>query len=144
MKLQLNNQLTFQETSGYPEDPAPMTQEEVKKQLMHWHDEIAKLGEETDYTPDLCDLEAFLYSLANCEVEYEHPFAEYSYYAGFEYCFNFDVIAESQEKADEKAIEKFKAMANKMPQQINDSQGTFKYLEQYKPNWGCADRIYED
>ena len=89
-------------------------------------------------------LDGFLSALATDKVEYEQPLKTYGYYAGFEYYDNFEVVAESQEQADEQALKVFNAMAERMPERINEAKGCFKYLEQYDQRFGSADRIYED
>lgn len=150
MKLTMKNQYSFQKAMGYCDDPEMMSDEDVAEHITLWQEivgNIANLNGSTAkrYHDELVQLESFLNELGSCaEIEYEQPLKTYGYHAGFEYYTNFEVIAESQKKADEKALEKFKAMADEMPQQINEAKGCFKYLEQYEPDWGCGDRIYED
>lgn len=145
MKLTMKNDYTFQKMSGYPDDPEMMSTDDVKEELARWSHVIGSWMEGNEVVLDqVAGLDAFLSALATDEVEYEEPLKTYWYHAGFEYYDEFEVIAESQEEADEKALEKFKTMANEMPQQINGSKGCFKYLEQFEPDWGCRDRIYED
>lgn len=145
MKLTMKNGYTFQQMSGHPDDPELMFEHEVKDELMRWSQVIGSWMEGDRVVLDqIAGLDGFLAALAGNEVEFEEHLTTWCYYAGFEYYGTFEVIAESQEEADEKALEKFKTMANEMPQQINGSKGCFKYLEQFEPDWGCRDRIYED
>ena len=115
MKLQMKNQLTFQEKSGYPDDPCPVTEGDVKEQLMYWHDLLVKADEERPLDPDLMNLEAFLYNLASGEVEYTDPANEYEYTAIFEYSKGFNVHAYSQEEADKIAKQRFYEFATWVP-----------------------------
>lgn len=145
MKLMMKNQYSFQKVIGYPDDPELMNPDDVKEELARWSHVIGSWMEGDDVTVDqIAGLDGFLSALATSEVEFEHPIKKFYYHAGFEYYDNFEVIAESQEQADEAAQGLFKAMADGMPQRINEAKGCFKYLEQYEPGWGCGERIYED
>lgn len=144
MKLTMENDYTFQRMSGYPYDPEMMSTEQVKDELARWSHVIGSWMEGDAIVLDqIAGLDGFLSALATEEVEYERPLKMYGYHAGFEYYHNFEVIAESQEEADAKALELFNSMAEGMPKKINDAEGCFKYLEQYDPDFGCGDRIYE-
>lgn len=145
MKLTMKNNYSFQKVIGYPDDPEIMSTDDVKEALANWSKIIGLLlmGEKPplDY---IAGLDGLLSALADGEVEYEEPLKTYGYHAGFEYYDNFEVIAESQEQADEAALKLFESMAADMPAKINDAKGCFKYLEQYDPNYGSDKRIYED
>ena len=143
MKLTMKNNYSFQKAEGYLDDPDMMSVDEVKEQLRYWHSLLEDMDANAQLPSDLVYLSSFVKSLADGDVEYEEPLKKYGYHAGFEYYDNFEVIAESQEKADEAALKLFKAMAEGMPQRINEATGCFEFLEQYDPDYGCGNRIYE-
>lgn len=145
MKLTMKNDYTFQRMSGYPDDPEMMSVDDVKAELARWSHVIGSWMEGDEVVLDqIAGLDGFLSTLATEEVEYEHPLKTYGYHAGFEYYDEFEVIAESQEEADEAALKLFKGMADAMPQRINEAKGCFKYLEQFEHGYGSHERIYED
>lgn len=131
MKLQMKNQLTFQEMSGYPDDPAPVSEEQVREQLKYWHNLLVE--ESPSLHGDLANLEAFLYNLAEGEIEYTSPANEYKYVAGYEYNKQISVVAYSQEEADRLAMQEFTEIATCSPLRIgyhdNTANLSFKYLE---------------
>lgn len=143
--LTMNNDYSFQRAIGYQGDPEAMSTDDVKAELARWSEVVRSLLEGEKQNPDLLDgLDGFLAELSKGEVKYEHPLTTYCYHVGFEYYDNFEVVAESQEQADEQALKVFNAMAEGMPKRINEAKGCFKYLEQYVPGYGCDKRIYED
>ena len=98
MKLTMKNPRTFQALSGYPEDPEPVTEKQVKEQIMYWHDLLCA---ECESLPgDIANLEAFLYNLAEAEVEYEEQMSEYEYGVTYTYWRTFSIKAATQEEAD--------------------------------------------
>ena len=127
MKLQMKNQLSFQTAEGYEDDPCPVTEDDVKEQLMYWHDLLVKADDERELEPDLVNLEAFLYNLAEGEVEYTDPAHEYEYLAGFEYTKPISVYAYSQEEADRLAREHFRDLVMNMPPTVG---GQFDHYQQ--------------
>lgn len=145
MKLAMKNDYTFQRVSGYLDDPEMMSVDDVKAELVRWSETIGSWidGDEV-VLEQVVGLDGFLSALAFGEIEYEQPLKKYGYHAGFEYYDDFEVVAESQEKADEAAMDLFKRMKGGMPERINEAKGCFSYLEQFDPGYGCDKRIYED
>ena len=144
MKLTMKNDYSFQRIIGYPDDPEMMSTDDVKAELKRWAHVIGSWMDGYPVELDqIMGLDGFLSALATEEVEYERPLNTYGYHAGFEYYDNFEVIAESQEQADEQALKLFERMKEGMPQRINEAKGCFTYLEQHDPDYGCDKRVYE-
>ena len=145
MKLTMKNNYSFQKVIGYPDDPELMSVPDVKRELARWSEVVGGWMEGEEPSVDqIAGLDGFLSALATSEIEYEEPLKTYGYHAGFEYYDDFEVLAATQEEADEAAEKLFKSMAEGMPQRINETKGCFTYLEQHDPRYGCDKRIYED
>jgi len=145
MKLQLENQYTFQEMMGYGDDPEPMKVEHIKEHIEFWRFKLAQLNDSGFGNDELVQLEHFLFCLAHDgDVEFAEPLKEYEYQVSFEYFTTFTVAAASEDVADALASKYFMKYDKNLREQAFEHEGNSGWNTVVSRNYGSHDVIREN
>lgn len=130
MKLTMKNDYTFQKMSGYPDDPEPMSVDDVKSELARWSKIVGSWMEgDEPRVEQIAGLDGFLSALATEEVEYEEPLEEYTFLVGFEYYRRFRVVGKSAEDARQMAKFRYAEYKERLPKLHDGLMLGICYLE---------------
>ena len=133
MKLELENQYSFQEAMGYGDDPEPMDKHDILDHITNWHAIIqGMVNNGCEFSDEMTQLESFLYDLSNCKVEFSEPLQEFKYGVTYTCWTDFVVCAKSQEEADELATKFYYEHDSELRAKANDPNKGAKDAELYR------------
>lgn len=144
MKLTMQDQMTFQRVSGYPEDPEYMTDEQVREHLRYWADSLdellAKKSEGSVEELDLELLATFLESLTHADIEYTEPYKEFEFSVQFKCYKQLKIAAKTQDEANAIAESLIK---NELRENLASATLDVVELEEYG-SWNIIDNYVHE
>lgn len=130
MKLQLENQYSFQKAMGYGDDPEPMELRHIKEQIAFWAGQLQIDIDDGVVSSGYAGLESFLFELSRGEVSFSNPLREFRYDVEYSAQTSFTVCAGTQEEADELASKFY---------YDHDSELRAKAGDDVRNSWLCRD-----